>query len=108
MSAAIPPVPAALADHGQHLRLIAASLNPALQGKLNATKSIVLTPFSATTELVDQRIGPGSCLLFMPETANAVQALAGLYVSNRRRGTATLNHAFSSSSDRAFTALIIG
>lgn len=80
----------------------------AMQGKTNNTGTVTLTASSTTTTLTDPRIGAESVILFMPTTANAAGALAGLYVSARGTGTATLTHASTVAVDKTFSYAVIG
>jgi hypothetical protein len=83
-------------------------------GKLNCTGVVVLQAGSATTTLTDPLITYTSTILFMPTTANAAAALAGLYVtdtlsgSGGAAGTATLRHANNAQTDREFRYVVIG
>lgn len=101
-------VPTYLDDQAQWLRLIANAVNGMLQGKTLNIGTVTLTANSATTPLVDSRIGPKSFIGFMPTTSNAAGALSGLYVTARGDGTATLNHANNAQSDKTFTYTVIG
>lgn len=77
-------------------------------GKMNATGSVTLTASVATTTLTDARIGGSSVILFSPTTANAAGALGGLYVSAKAKGSATLTHASTATTDRTFDYVVIG
>ena len=90
----------------EHRREIAEAVNSVLQGKLNAVDTVTLTVSSATTTLLDSRIGPDSFIGFMPTTANA--AAEALYVSSRGDQTATITHANNAQADRTFAFLVIG
>lgn len=97
-------------------RKLAASANRAVAGKLDAIGNVTLDASSATTTLADGRITESSVLLFTPTTANAALEqsgmleidTAGLYVSARADGSATLTHANNAASDRTFSYLVIG
>ena len=108
-------VPETAVDQKEHLRRVARAINGVLQGKLNALATVTLTANSAATTFSDPRITSNSFLGFMPTTANAAAALAGLYVSATQAptgtmtaGTATLNHANNAQVDKTFKVLIIG
>lgn len=94
----------------EHRRQLAQALRNAMQGKLNAVIQVTLTPSSTTTTVTDKRIGANTGLFFSPLTANAAGALSGLYVNQslQTNGSATLEHASASSSDRTFNVLLIG
>lgn len=108
-------LPEVAVDQKEHTRRIARAVNNMMQGKINAIGTVTLTAGSATTIYSDPRISSNSYLGFMPTTANAAAALAGLYVSatqsatsTESAGTATLNHANNAQVDRSFKVLIIG
>lgn len=105
----IPLAPEQMADDVQHRRLIARAANGALSGKLNATGTVTLTASTTTTTLTSNRIGPSSAILLVPTTANAsVAEKAGIWISARGKGTATLTHASAVAVDQTFTFVIIG
>ena len=62
----------------------------AMQGKLNIGGSVTLTGTSTT--LIDSRIGNQSLILFMALDAGGANAFDSIYVTNRIKGQATLNH----------------
>ena len=78
------------------------------QGKTNNVGDVTLTASSTTTTLTDANLTPNSHIAFTPRTANAATAKAGLYVSARDNGTATLTHANSANADQIFTFAIFG
>lgn len=93
-------------NEAEHRRELAEAVNRILQGNLNAVDTVTLTTSSATTTLLDSRIGPDSFIGFMPTTANA--AAESLYVSSRGDQTATITHANNAQADRTFAYLVIG
>lgn len=104
--------PASLAQAAPNgwVRQIARIVNSLLGGKLNCTGSVTLAASTASTPLIDARIGPFSVLLFMPQTADAAAEIGNgtLYVSSQTAGAATLTHANNSQPDRTFAVAIIG
>lgn len=101
-------VPIDWADEVEHRRKLAEGANRALQGKLICAGDVTLTASSATTTLNDERIGTESFIGFMPLTANAAAEVPTLYVTNRNKGSATLNHANNAQTDRDYVYLVIG
>jgi hypothetical protein len=93
------------ATNDRELREILAGV---MRGKINATGTVTLTASATTTTLTDDRISAESVILFMPATANALTAAAGLYVSARTTGSATLTHASSANADQAFGYVVVG
>jgi hypothetical protein len=70
---------------------------------------VTLRPAQTTTLVEDPRISAGSVLLWMPQTASASAAeRAGMWVTDRGKGRATLNHAAAAAIDQGFTLLILG
>jgi len=92
-----------------HRRMMAQAINRLNQGKLNGTLEVTLRPAQAATIVEDPRISAGSVLLWMPRTASASAAeRAGMWVTGRGKGRATLNHAAAPATDQDFTLLILG
>ncbi len=87
---------------------VAQTVNALAKGKSNNVEDVTLTASSATTILNNPLITPDSHISFTPLTANAAAALAGLYVSARTAGTATLTHANNAQVDKSFTYCVIG
>lgn len=83
-------------------------LNQGLNGKINGGGEVTLTANSATTTLTDALLGTQSRIHLTPMTSNGAAALAGLYVSARAKGTATLTHANNAQTDRTFMYSIFG
>jgi hypothetical protein len=87
-------------------------LNNLLQGKMNNTGVMVLTPGAAATVVNDARMTINSVLYFDPLSASAAQELAaGTMVAlktGRRNGTFTVTHANNAQNDRAYRYEIKG
>jgi hypothetical protein len=78
-------------------------------GKLNATTTVTLAPSATTTTLTDARIGAASVIILVPLTANASTAeKAGIHISARSEGSATLTHPSSANTGQDFAVVIIG
>lgn len=105
-----PGVAKLLPDEKEHRRQIAQMLNDQVnRGKFNCTVSVTLAVSPATTTtLTDERIGYGSYIDFMPTTASAATAKASIYVTNRIKGSLTINHAANAAIDQTFTVVILG
>lgn len=101
--------PEMMADEKEHRRKLARALAGAIAGKLNCVVDVTLRASQTTTTFSDPRISAFSAILLMPTTANASTAeKAGIYVSGRTTGQATLNHASNAATDQTFTAVIFG
>ena len=78
-----------------------------MDGKTNNTGEITLNQSSTTTTLNDRRIGANTVILFSPINEKAAAEIAGLYVSARGQGTATLTHG-SHNFDMKYAYALIG
>jgi hypothetical protein len=104
-----PPVPEDEQNEKEHRRKLARQLNRINQGKFNCSIDITLRASQTTTTLTDARIFATSLLLPDPMTANASTALlAGIWFSNRIKGSATINHASNAATDQTFRIGIFG
>lgn len=102
-------VPEAFADTTEHRRMLARAVNRLNGGKLNCTLDVTLLPGQLSTTVADPRIGAGSFIGWMPQTASAATAaVAGIWVSGRTKGSVVLNHASAAAADQKFTLLILG
>ena len=81
-----------------------------MDGKTNNVGSFTIATTSATTVVIDFRVGADSVILLSPTTANAAtEAGAGvLYVSSVGKKTFTVSHVNSSTSARTFNYAVIG
>lgn len=100
--------PIFLQDDRQHRRLMAQWMREAHQGHLGNVGTVTLGTGTAATAVIDFRVGPNTCINFMPTTANAAAELATLYVSSRSAEGFTISHANTSTADRAFVYCILG
>jgi hypothetical protein len=92
---------------GGDQRAVAEVVRGIMDGKTNNTGEITLTQSSTTTTLLDRRIGPDTVILFSPINQKAAAEIAGLYVSARGQGTATLTHG-SHNFDMKYAYALIG
>jgi hypothetical protein len=92
---------------GADQRGVAEVVNNIMNGKTNNTGEITLTQSSTTTTMTDRRIGPTTVILFSPINEKAASEIAGLYVSARGQGTATLTHG-SHNFDMKYAYALIG
>lgn len=95
-------------DSAEHRRKLAEAANASLDGQGFNAGLITLTASSTTTVVTDLRAGVDSVITFMPKTANAASALSGLYVSSRGKGTFTITHASTATTDRDFEYALHG
>lgn len=103
-----PPVQVANPNEKVHRRQLAEAINRHNNGKFNCAISLTLNANATTTTLTDYRIGSSSVLSFMPQTADAAGALTSLYVPVQQNGSATINHASTSATDKTFNVGIFG
>lgn len=99
--------PQFLPNEAEHRRQLAQALALVMQGKMNATSEVTLTPNATSTTIVDARIGSNTWIGLSPLTANAAAAHSSVYVSSQQKGQATLTHASSPNSDQTFNVLMI-
>ena len=89
-------------------------INSNLNGKTNNTGSITLTESSATTVVTEARgrLGPDTCIFFMPTTANAATEFGAgsIYVSSvdSVNDQFTITHANNAQTDRTFKYILVG
>ena len=90
------------------LRRVVETVQMVMRGKFNAVTTLTLAAGVTTTVFIDERIGGESFIGLTPLSANAAAALPTTWVSARGKGTATLTHANTATTDRAYSVLIIG
>ncbi len=85
-------------------------INQILRGKINvvADSTFTLTAGATTSTLTDERIGPKTLIKFMPTTSAAATAAGTIYVTNRLRGSATVNHASAAATTQTFVVGFLG
>lgn len=105
-----PPVPEFMSDDREHRRQIARAVNTLRQGKQNVTHDLTLTANAASTVMTDARIGITSAIVpAMAINADGAAALvAGIWITDIKTGSCTVNHENSSQVDRTIRFLIIG
>ena len=103
------PVPITHNDDQHHRRLISQALRELSNGKINSVGSVTLTASSATTVVVDHRVGGDSKIFFTPTDALAAAEFGagGMYVSAKGKGTFTITNANTSGS-RSFDYAVFG
>jgi hypothetical protein len=89
-------------DGGDTDQQIANVVNNIMNGKLNCTIEVTLRANQTTTDIDDPRIYSTSVFLFDPRTANARAALFSMYISAVSRGSATITHTNTATTDRTF------
>lgn len=98
------------ADKGWVKKIVEVA-NNILKGKINVVLPISLTANSATTTVIDARIGPYSALLLQPMTAHAAAALysaTSVLVTSQQNGQAVFTHANNAQTDKSFNLVILG
>lgn len=84
---------------------VVTSLNIAMR-KINNGASIILDPLATSTVMLDARLSAFSVLTFMPLTASAAAIAGSIYVTGRKKGEATINHASTAALDQSFGVAI--
>jgi len=97
-------------DEKQHRRDMARTINNMLIGKQNVTLDVTLNVSATTTQITDARIGISTAIIAaMALTADGAAAIdAGIWVSNLKSGSATLNHASNAAADQKIRFVFIG
>lgn len=80
---------------------VVTSLNIAM-AKVNSGATLTLVNGAASTDMIDARLSAFSVLTFMPLTANAAAIAGGIWVTNRKKGAATVHHANTANTDQDF------
>ena len=96
-----------LPPFGGDQRQVAEVVRGIMDGKTNNTGEISLNQGTTSTTITDRRIGPTTVILFSPINEKAASEIAGLYVSARGQGTATLTHG-SHNFDMKYAYALIG
>lgn len=92
------------------VRQIAQTHNRTQAGKTNNLGTFTVGTSSATTTLVDRRIGAKSIIHFHPTTANGAAEIATLWQTypNVTKGQAVINHVNSATAGRTFAYTVFG
>ena len=90
-----------------HRRAIASVLQGAMQGRINCTLRVTLTPSATSSTVVDNRISVQSAVLMSPRTAHAAADMASMWFVPVN-GSVTINHASNAYTDRTFIMVIVG
>lgn len=99
------------------LKKIIMSIQQLASGRSNAVGSVTLATSSATTTvdvnsstIAPTIIAPGSVPILVPTTANAATEVGNgtMYISNVAKGSFTITHANSATTDRTFLWAILG
>lgn len=105
-------VPVTQADEKEHRRELATAINRVNQGKFNCALEITLIANVTSTTISDARIGAYSVLVLMPVTADAAAEIGAgtIYIPENTMltGSAVIQHANNSQTDRSFRVGIFG
>lgn len=95
-------------DERRHRERLASAVNALIAGKLDAVGTFTLTANDATTTVSDNKFESNQVVIWAPTTANAAGAMTNLYLSARDRGSFTLTHANTATTDRTFLYVRLG
>ncbi len=98
----LPSIPAPSQTWSAFWGLRVASTVQQLVQKANNTAELTLTASATATVMTDARLSAFSVLSFMPKTANAAFVAADIYVTDQKKGQATINHASTVFTDQTF------
>lgn len=104
----IPKIPTRNVRIEDHLPRIAEAINGLIDGKLAVTGTCTLTAGATTTTVSDTAFESGMVPLLIPTTANAAAALTNVSISARAKGSFTLTHANTGTTDRTFLYVRLG
>ena len=93
----------------EHRRQLALAIRRLFDGKLNTMGTVTLTASATSTTITNEKIGVRTIVMLFPTTANAAGEV-GYYQTwpNASTGSAVINHANDSRSDRTFTYILLG
>lgn len=95
-------------DERVHRLVIAESVNGLIDGKSDNAGTFTLTANATTTTVTDNKFESQMVPLWSPTTANAAGAMTNLYVSARAKGSFTLTHSNTATTDRTFLYVRVG
>lgn len=82
--------------------LLAETVNSMLKGRANNAGTFTLAAGVTTTVVEDNAFESSMVPVWSPTTANAAAAMTNVYVSARDKGSFTLTHANTATTDRTF------
>jgi hypothetical protein len=91
-----------------HRYRLAVAVNQLMDGNSNNTGTFTLRPNETTTVVTDTRFSANQGVWWVPLTANAAAAQAGMFISSRRRNEFTITHASNAQVDREFLYVRFG
>jgi len=84
-------------------------INLILDGKLNNTGTVTLTPSQTTTTVIDPRIHENSAIFLSPQTSSAATGNTPyILAANITSGQFIITHSSSGSSDKTFLYTFLG
>lgn len=87
----------------ERLQILTTAIRQLAEGSTNSLSSVTLRPSFTTTVVTDVLATVDSHIDLCPLTANAAAALANTYVSSRLKGSFTLTHGNTATTDRTFS-----
>lgn len=101
-------------DQDEFNRMAAEQIDNLQEGKIRATGNFTLTASATTTTVEERRVGPGSVILPMAQTATAAAALDTLWFSSLGEYNAAdnpsfvVNHDSTADTDRTYRYFVVG
>ena len=95
-------------DERRHRERLASAVNALIAGKLDAVGTFTLAANASSTTVADNKFESNQVIVWAPTTANAAGAMTNVYLSGRDRGSFTLTHSNTATTDRTFLYVRVG
>lgn len=95
-------------DEKRHRERLASAINALIAGKADVVGTFTLAANATSTTVSDNKFESNQVVVWAPTTANAAGAVGGLYLSARAKGSFTLTHANTATTDRTFVYVRLG
>ena len=94
----------------KELSQYSAAIEQIAQGRMNCTGTFTLAASATSTTVDAPNVAPGTIIVLMPQTADALAAAATTFVApaNISQGSFVVTHASAASTDRTFGFIGIG
>lgn len=102
------PVVHQFASDNEWKRTFTNWMREANKGGIANTGTVTLTANANATTILDERIGSGSFIGFMPTTAHAAVELLNLVIADQGVGYVTVSHTDNAFTDRSYVYCITG
>jgi len=101
-----------LPEHSQraeeHYKSLSQAVNALIGGKSANMGTFTLAASVTTTVVTDNLFESNQVVIWSPATANAAAAMTNVYLSARAKGSFTLTHSSTASTDRTYLYVRVG